>query len=470
MIPILALMISGIQAMVAAVNWRNGLLLVLLVGALQDPFRKMAPGIPAYYVMWAAALFILVFASAWLGRSLGRMRYLALNDRRLAAAGRLLGLVLLVHAMHSLVRWGNPAIPVLGAMLYLAPLIGVWVGMAYARTETDIRRFLGFYAVLYTAAALTVYLSPDYKDAYPVLQEIGAFVGRELKIYDVGTMLYSYSGIFRVGEIAAWHAATAAVFWIILALRNPNIAFRVLVAALVVALVGVIVLTGRRKMLMALTLFVVLFIGLLVLMRGGGGRLVVPLMLVGIVGSFGFQLFEKDQHSSMYMERSVGVFSEVGERFATALNLMRSATYRSGGVGLGLGVASQGGRYGGGGGASVGGSSEAGIGLVVVEIGILGFVLLLWVLWRLARRIWSLLFAVGNRSPVVQLYGAAISAFLVANLATFTVATQLFGDPLVLMIIGLTAGFLFRVLWEGIAISQTARHRHATSVPIESNA
>ncbi len=452
MIPLFTLLISALQALVTSANWRKGLLFVLLIGVLQDPFRKLAPGIPAYYMLWAAALFGVVFFLAWSQRSLGRMGYLALGDRRLAFYGRLLLLLLLLHAVHAFLRWGSPVIPVLGMVFYMAPVIGLWVGMAYARSEVDIRRFLWFYALLYTMAVFTVYLSPDYKDIYPVLQEIGSFEGRELRIYDMGTVMYSYSGIFRVGETAAWHAATAAIFWIILAMRSPSLAFRILVAVLVVALVGAIFLTGRRKMLMSLSLFIVLFSAILIFMRGGGGKVVVMMVILGVIGSFGLQLLEKDQHSSLYMQRGATVFSGVEERVGTSIKLFYSAINRAQGVGLGVGVASQGGRYAGGGRPSVGGAGEAGIGQIVLEIGLLGLLLLVLLLWRLARRTWHLLLTLGNKNPSLQIYGAAFSAFILANVATYAVATQLYGDPFVLLMIGLTAGMLFRVLWESIRL------------------
>ena len=144
------------------------------------------------------------------------------------------------------------------------------MGVAYANSERRITTYLTAYVLIMVPAALTVYLSLEYSDQWPILRDIGSFVGGELIIYDQGAALESYAGIFRTGEIAAWHAATAAAFLIMLATRNPSLAFRIVAGLVVVALVGTIILTGRRKMLMALTIFVAAAVGAAGLLRTGG--------------------------------------------------------------------------------------------------------------------------------------------------------------------------------------------------------
>ena len=59
---------------VATRNWRHGLFMFLLVGALQDPVRKLTPGTPV--------LFVLSGLPIWMGAFLGG---LGLGDIRLAS-------------------------------------------------------------------------------------------------------------------------------------------------------------------------------------------------------------------------------------------------------------------------------------------------------------------------------------------------------------------------------------------------
>ena len=102
-------------------------------------------------------------------------------------------------------------VPALGLIFYLGPVAALLLGVACPVGAAD-RDILMVYALVMAPAALTVYLSVEYSDQWPVLQDIGVFVGRQMIIYDVGAALESHPGVFRVGEIAAWHAATAATF------------------------------------------------------------------------------------------------------------------------------------------------------------------------------------------------------------------------------------------------------------------
>jgi multisubunit Na+/H+ antiporter MnhG subunit len=47
---LLLLLASGLVVLLLDGNWRDGLLLSVLVGFLQDPIRKLTPGQPGLYV------------------------------------------------------------------------------------------------------------------------------------------------------------------------------------------------------------------------------------------------------------------------------------------------------------------------------------------------------------------------------------------------------------------------------------
>ena len=353
--------------------------------------------------------------------------------------------IVAIQAVHALVRWGNPALPVLGLIFYFGPVVALLLGIAVADKELQIRRFLINYIVIVAPAVLTVYLSPAYSEQWSVLREIGSFVGRELIIYDVGTALASYSGIFRAGEIAAWHAATVAVFTIIVASRDHSLALRVGMGILVILMVGVILLTGRRKMLMALTIFLVIQWAVLAMFRRGGSRLLVTMLVLGIFGSFAFVLLDPASEKGLYLQRGLSVFEEVGDRAATAIDLLLSAIYRSDGIGLGAGVAAQGAQHVGGMASAVGGAAEAGLGKLVLELGLVGGAVVVWLVMRLGFRLFQNLVLLSVLNDRLLYYSVSFMAFILANLATFLVATQVYGDYFVLTTIGLVAGMLFSV-------------------------
>ncbi len=458
-----ALAILAIAAAVAFAHWRAGILMVLLVGMVQDPIRKLIPGQPAYYTLGAAAVFAVVVGSAWMRGDLVRGRYLALGDAQLRSIGALLLAVIGLQTLHALVRWGSPLVPAFGLVFYFAPVVALSVGLAYVQSLRQLDRFVTRYALIAAPVALTVYLSYWYPDQWAVLSDVGSFTKTHLVIYDVGTALKSYSGLFRVGEIAAWHAATAASFLLILAAEKPSLARRLLVGVLVVALVGAIVLTGRRKMLLTLTVFAVLQVGLLAILRRGFTRAVGVLMVLGLVGACGLTLLDPKSESSLYLERGTSVFSSAAERGEMALGLFWSAIYWSDGIGLGVGVAAQGAQHAGTVVEEAGGAGEAGVGKIILELGLPGLALVVALLSLLARRAWHLLKVLARYDQHLLIYGVSFTALLAANLATFSVATQLYGDPFVLVILGLVAGLLFSTLYVGLNLRAQER---TPAVPI----
>lgn len=457
MTEVFALVLSVLATLVSSLRWRVGLLVMLVVGVAQDPIRKLMPDQPAYFTLWAAAVFGLVVIVAWLRGDLIRGRYLALGDSRLRTTGTLLLLLLGIQGVHAFIRWGNPLVPLFGLLFYLGPVVALVVGLSYVRQWRDIERFVIGYVVIMVPAALTVYLSYWSGEEWAVLQDVGYFTKKHLIIYDVGAALQSYAGLFRVGEIAAWHAATAASFLLILAIEKPTLARRLLMGVLVVALVGAIILTGRRKMLLTLTVFVIFQVGLLAILRRGGGRAVAGILVLGLFGAYGLTLFGPGSEASLYLQRGTTVFESIEDRGVFATNLFLSATYRSDGIGLGLGVASQGAQHAGTVISAAGGAGEAGVGKIILELGLPGFALIVALLYFMARRVWSLLRVLAQYDQRLLIYAVSFSALLVANVATFTVATQLYGDPLVLVILGLVAGLLFSTLYVGLNLQARER-------------
>jgi hypothetical protein len=279
-----------------------------------------------------------------------------------------------------------------------------------------------------------------------VLRDVGTFTGEELIIYGFGTILKSYSGILRTGEISSWHAATAAMFIATLSVTAKGRSHRVISAVLIALLIGVIMLTGRRKMLMALSIFFVVQWALLAWFRKGMGKVAVIVILVGTLSSFSFTLLEPSSQTGMYMQRSSTVFGDAIGRMEFALRLMQSAFNRSSGIGLGAGSAAQGGRHAGLDQSKlVGGSSESGLGLLMVELGVPGLLAVSGLMFVVVRRMFTRLQQLSITNNRFFQYQICFLSFLFANLMTFTVATQIYGDFFILIILGTVAGFALRL-------------------------
>lgn len=450
--PFLAILISVIVLAITMQNWRYGLLAVIPIGVLQDVLRKMTPDAPAYYIVWSSAIFFIVVFVALSRHSFG-IRSIWLGDRQLKGAFYLFFLLVLIQLAHSLFRWGQPAIPLFGAIFYFGPIVALVLMIAFARQTVWIKRFINIYLWTMIPACLSVYLSLLFKDSIPILRDVGSFSGQELIIFDVGAALYSYPGLFRVGEIAAFHAATCVAFLSIFMMKKrQQFLYKLGLGVLILLLVGAIVLTGRRKMLMALSIFWVLQFFLMSVLSKGQSRMAVSVLVMGLLFSVGVGFFGTGE-SSLYLERGGSVFSSVDERGSTAIMLFESAINRSDGIGLGAGIASQGSRFAGIDNSKyVGGSSEAGIGFLIIELGIPGIIIVGWLGFNIIRVLMIRLKFVAKVDYDLLLYAVSFAALLAANALTFMVATQLYGDYFVLIILGVIAGMLYATIYQAMRI------------------
>ena len=138
-------------------------------------------------------------------------------------------------------------ISLIGLLTYLLPLPSII--FAYQLVVRDgsapVHQFMRAYVVCTVLALTTVYLEYAGYD-----WRVFGQVGGNMIMYDktVGVII-PHSGIFRASEIAAWHAMACACFIVLLmTLRKVNFLSLLIALVTVGLLVGVGVLTGRRKM------------------------------------------------------------------------------------------------------------------------------------------------------------------------------------------------------------------------------
>lgn len=440
--------VLAIGAVMAFNNWRNGLLACVAVGFIQDPIRKLVSGQPGYLSVLVIVVFALVCAAMLSRRVPMRLVHLYGRDKKLKNAWHAFIALIIIQSIMSFLNFGNPVISMLGLVNYLAPLAAMLVGFAYVRSPRDIERFFGVYAALAVPFALCVYLSSWYENQWDVLKDIGAFSGRRLVIYDQGTIMYSYSGLLRAGEYAAWHAAMSCVILFIFASVKRSFILRVVTGILIVLLIGAIVLTGRRKMVMALTIFLAMYTFLLAYFWYGLRNLAPLIITLCIIGSASLLLQTSDKKEKIYSARGGTVYIHIGERLETALDLFASAYERAGFFGVGAGVTAQGaGHFGVNEDEQVGirGASEAGIGKVTAELGVPGLIVILWLSFRFVKHIKQLFKQTPKRYTRFTVILAALVSILIANAATYFVAVQLYGDLFVLLLLGLWTGFIFAI-------------------------
>jgi hypothetical protein len=451
----LAVSLLAIAVLFAFADWRWGLLLCVVTAILQDPIRKITPDQPVFFIVFVG----IVFAAACLGAVargvpltpgsvVGRYRLLAMPMTTLL-------LLIILQAVNSFVRFGNPMLTLIGLLTYLLPLPSFIFAyqLALRGGEARIRQFIRGYLSLTLLALTTVYLQYTGYD-WSILGQVGS----HFLIFDeqTGAIVQPNSGIFRAAEIAAWHAATAACFVLLLATwRKINIQTLLTAIIGVALLVGIATLTGRRKAVVEVAVFASTYFILWLVFQKSRAKLGILLVIAGLIG-FGWlvgqlgddssdQVAVRSSNYGVYVERSKAVFADAPKRFVELGIAPIMWAYDSFGViGAGLGTGTQGAQYFGREEATAA-AAEGGLGKITIELGIPGLFVVGWLAILVFKQLWRIMRASSRISPRVARLSYGLFSFLVANVAAFSVATQAYGDLFILLILSWTLGFLFAV-------------------------
>lgn len=453
----LALILMLLAGMVTLLDWRQGMLVCVLIGVAQDPMRKLAPGQPVYYVLMVGV----IFGIAWIRAALMRVplgpSVIHGWRRNLQTPFSLFVAIVIAQAVHSYVRFGSPKVPGIGLLVWLAPVPAVVLAYQFAvrRGLPGVRRWMAMYVIAALAALSGVYF--EYVGfGWRTLGEIGE--GQIL--YDLGTALKAHSGFFRASEIAAWHTAAVACFVFTLSLGKRPTVLRVVTAlGLIAMLVSLGILTGRRKMLIEITIFVTAYVFLIAWLQRGMARLAMVVVIMGFAGYVGIVGFiapdlvqdsytktmkvENAQRLEGYALRGQSVFADLPKRVNNVgWQPLVWSVDTFGWLGAGLGSGSQGtneiveahniDRWG----------AEGGLGKIAMELGIPGLLVVVWLLRALGHHLHQELMPLARLSPQHSRMAFGFLSFLIANAATFSVATQAYSDLFVLLILGWCLGFL----------------------------
>jgi len=437
-------------AAVAFTRWRAALYLIIVVGALQDPIRKLTPLTPAIMAVSSLPIFCAACLALF-----ARERPWSAFVRALPRVRRptVLFLLSLLPATALTFQYGLAAVPMalIGLFGYLAPLAALLLGFVHARTAADIRRILVFYACftgLLTVGSFLEYLHMGTE--WPVLGT-NALGVRWVRGFG-NEQVEMISGLYRSPDLMGWHAATLAMFALTLLTekRRRGTALWILMAA---AGSLAAILAGRRKMLIMPVLWgaVVLFS----YVRAGRLARAVSIVALAMVAAAVVYVAagEVDVESSYYSYAAStreegsrrlreGSFGGVWESFR-----------QSGPLGRGIGSASQGTQH-------IGleearGWQESGLSKLAVELGAPGMFCALLLAAAIARGCLAVLKKAARAGEDAPMQ-IGLAGFLAANAASFLISHQVYGDPLVLI---LTAFVL------GVVLS-SSRWSQAVVVPI----
>lgn len=432
-----------LAAMVSLVDWRAGVYLIAVAGIFQDPFRKLVPGQPVSIQLMVVALFAATLAGLY--KRHGNLKFKNLIAAFPGIRRPLLLLVWYLVLQHvvTIVKFQNIPFLAIGAITYFTPLLAVMIGFSFARSRADsagtVSRYLLLYVTLVVFAASGIIF-----DFFGFTSDLLKPVGEGMFIYGPEGQLKLYQGLFRASEIAAWHIGTALCLLLTLATIPGHTVRKVAAVILVPLLLSGAILTGRRKVLMLILIFLAFYF-FIQLMQRQGRRSYYPvvLLLAGLgiglyVGDF-FDLSSPRDRMSTYLRRGGTVLEASPERFnLLGIQSVYWALKSHGSFGVGAGALGQGGQYYG---RSVSGSAEGGLGKITAELGLPGLLLAGWLFLVAIRETRVLLGRVAAADPGQRHLVAGLVAILAANVPNFIVASQAYGDPFVILSLGVFAGF-----------------------------
>lgn len=421
---------------IALLRWRIGLYLTLFIGFFQDVVRKLDPQQDVLYTATVIAFAVLVAAGFFLSGDHRRGdRLLAIYPALRLPVTVFVGLIILQAARgyyqaHSTVILG------IGLLAYLSPILAVIIGYRYVSLSARCLSLARFYV-----SVAVIFLSGVYLEAMGVQSELLGSVGSGIYIY-THKMVKLVSGFLRASETAAWHGAMAAMLAMVLVTVEKKLRYRLLWTGAAMFSTGAVFLTGRRKALVEIAIFVLFAVTITLLGRRRFARAyistVVGLLVavIGIVMYLPFGDYFGDVDAIAY-RLTTYVRSPVERVWAMTIGSFENVVSYNSVFGAGAGLGSQGAQYFGG--IRTGASAESGFGKVLAEIGIFGLVVFFWLIGRVGLYARSILLVLKG-VPVYEQLGVGMAAILLANIVNFMAAHQAYGDPFVILVLGLLLG------------------------------
>jgi hypothetical protein len=428
----------AVFALRALASWRMGILLMIVLAAVQDPLRKLVPGTPGWLVLLSAPVFVAVVIGS---SASNRSWWSDFRRDNKAIAGALVLLCILslpAAAVSATYSSGSWMLTILGAFSYSVIFLGMVAGFHYARRERDLRRLLAAYCLLHgvmlSGAAL------EYLDLFSGSRLIGSRVlGYEWIRWGHGYTVDMIAGFYRSADVMGWHAAAVAMLSVILASTAAGTRRWLWFGLSVLAMVALL-LCGRRKMVYMLPVFLLSF-GFILWQAGRAGRVIalagflaIPLASVWIVGDW---IGEGSANIRYYSGEGLqqNAWESIrGQGFTTVVE-----TYRQNGMlGAGLGVATPGSHH-----IAVDRPrvwQESTSSRVLAELGVPGALGFLLVMAAIAVSMWRIAISQLRGRTRLSVHAGGLVAFFMANVGSLVVSGQILADPFIAAFLGFLVG------------------------------
>ena len=441
-------------------NWRLGWYAVVVIGILQDPARKLTAGMPVQMTFTVVLVYVAILVSAYRLLQQHRREF-SVRFANIYSAGSLLLLFIAMAAVNGVASYGLRywSVPVLSLVTYLLPLPAVLVGYAFVNREEDLYKFLRFYAFV-TSVALIGTMLEYFRVSSPALGLVSMKQSDILR-HIAGINVRMLAGFYRAPDIMAWHAATLTTIGLLMTIR-AGIGRRSWpwIAVMAWGFLNAM-LSGRRKAILYLGSFAAVFVWRF-FRRMRPAQIVAVALAALVIGGVVHTLSERED-SRAYVHGAQSTRTELLQRFeGGAVETVR----QFGWLGAGLGAATQGAQHLAPQGRILG-WQEAGLGKLVVELGVPGVIALAF-FGAITVSLLLRLTAIGDVPGSSQLLRAGLFAFLAANVVNFMSSAQAYSDPVLTLLTAFMVGALFATatLDERLAQAAPAEPSARTDAPL----
>ena len=427
------------SAALSIARWRLGVFIMVFIGFFQDVVRKLDPQQDVIYTAMVTIYVALVIIGVYLsGDHRKGERILSIFPFFRIPVTLFVSLIV-IQAFRGYLEVNSLVIFGIGIIVYLSPIVAVLLGYRYVITSLDCLRFLRFYVVV-----ACIFLVGIYMEAMGMKHDLLGSVGSGIYIYTYKAVRL-VTGFFRASETAAWHGATAAMLAMILVTIERRLFGRVLWVGMSLLATGAVFLTGRRKGLVEIAIFILFALMLVIIGKRRFAKAYVGAIIglcvvaLSIIVYLPFGDYFRDLDAITYRLTSYAR-SPIERVWSMTIGSFDNVVSYNSVFGAGAGLGSQGAQYFGG--MRTGGSAESGFGKILAEIGVLGLVVFFWLIYRIGRYGRDILVVLKDR-PVYEQLSVGIAAIMLANIVNFLAAHQAYGDPFVILMLGLLVGMFF---------------------------
>jgi hypothetical protein len=445
---------------IALTDWRRGWLLAILIGVLQDPARKLTPGTP---VVMSLSIVLIYFVIIFTAQKQLQTHAREFGKRFSNLYGGLAVFLffLFLAAVNGLFTFGLDGwkAPALGLFVYCAPIPAIILGYTYLQREEQLYALFRFYAVV-TSFAMIGTILEYFSVPWRALGTVALAEGNWR--YMTGLEIRLLSGFYRGPDIMGLHAAILTMIGVIMTLRLQT--FRRTWLWMLVTGWGFLncLLSGRRKALYMIVVFVVAFLWRY-FRRLSAVHLAVFTVL-GLLTFFVITRVSENEQASVYTRGAGTTQSEIYGRLEGGLS---GTIEQSGIMGAGLGSATQGAYHVlNESGVARLGWQEGGLGKLAMELGIPGLIAAA----VLGLAMLMTMLKISRHPDVVgstQLTRAALFGIVIANIVEFMASAQAYSDAVLTLLAAFFTGCLFATaaLDERLAAA-TAEEPRPTQTPM----